>query len=114
VNRPTARHRIIAGFSVLSALLLAILNEMCQRLVEAGLLQDRLVFDYVSDAMLVPIVACTLIAWRGHISIAAMGALATAFSLREIFSRLDPYDILTYWVSAVLIHLLLNRSAPES
>ena len=114
MNPPTARHRIIAGFTVLSAVLLAILNEMCQRLVEAGLLQDRLVFDYVSDTMLVPIVAGTLIAWRSRIHVVAMGAIAAAFTVREIFSRMDPYDILTYWVTAVLIHLWLNRTTSAS
>ncbi|SVC46048.1 uncharacterized protein METZ01_LOCUS298902, partial [marine metagenome] len=49
-----APHRILAGFIALSALLLTILNVMCQRLVMSGLIQNRLVFDYVNDIMALP------------------------------------------------------------
>lgn len=111
VNNPIARHRVIAGFATLSALLLGILNEMCQRFVESGLLEDRLVFDYVSDVMIVPVIACAWIAARSRIPLTALFGLAAAFSLLEIFGPRDPYDILAYWLSAGIVHGLLNRSA---
>ena len=103
------RHRIIAGFVALSASLLAILNVMCQRLVTAGLTTDRLVYDYVNDAMVVPAVAGILIAWRSHIHWLILVGMATLMTVIELMRPTDPYDIAIYWVGALAVIALQRR-----
>jgi hypothetical protein len=97
------RHRIIAGFVALSALLLTVLNVMCQRLVTAGLTTDRLIYDYVNDVMVVPIVAGVLIAWRSHIHWLILVAVAALMTAIELIRPTDLYDIAIYWVGALAV-----------
>ncbi len=106
-----ARHRVIAGFVAVSALLLIILNVMCQRLVVAGLATDRLVFDHVNDAMVVPVVAGILIAWRGHVHWLVLTGVAAILTVVEFVRPTDVYDIAIYWLMAGGIFVLAPRSA---
>ena len=109
-----APHRILAGFIALSALLLTILNVMCQRLVMSGLIQDRLVFDYVNDIMALPLLVGTWVAWRGSVSRWALAGVAIAFSALEVsgwwdpYGRSDPQDILAYWVSGAVLAIIFR------
>ena len=91
--------------AILAAVSLAMVvgNEICQRLVARGLIDNRLLFGYLSDLFAVPF------------TVGLTNALGTSrfywfwpvlfgilFSLLEFEGTWDPWDMACYWLGAAL------------
>ena len=91
--------------AILAAVSVAVVigNEICQRLVIKGVLDNQLLFGYLSDLFAVPFtVGLTNALGTSRLYWFRPVLFGILFSLLELEGVRDPWDIACYWFGAAL------------
>lgn len=89
----------MAGVSII----VVVANEVCQRLVAKNMIENHLLFGYLSDLFAVPFtvgLANALAAGRFYQLRPVMFGIL--FSILELEGYRDPWDIVCYWSGAAV------------
>ena len=90
------------------SLLLVVGNEVCQRLVARGVIENHLVFGYLSDLFAVPFtVGLTNVFGTSRYYWLRPVVFGILFSLLEFEGHWDLWDMVCYWIGAVISYIVM-------
>jgi hypothetical protein len=88
--------------------ILAVANEICQRLVARGIIDYQLLFGYLSDLFAVPFtVGLTNALGTSRFYWFRPVLFGVLFSVLELEGVRDPWDIACYWIGALLSYTVM-------
>jgi len=105
---PETKVRTVGAVLAAISLLLVVGNEICQRLVARSVIENHLIFGYLSDLFAVPFtVGLTNVLGTSRYYWLRPVVFGILFSLLEFEGHWDLWDIACYWIGAVISYICM-------